>query len=141
MSETPKQWAPKPTPVAEDARPRVLFGERMIAFAADGPRSQLAPERCWPDGFHTPNEAFYIAGPMDLRPENHEKLKAKLVEKLAEAKQLPFSQIELANIKERFIRSVCSEVIRQFPEEMTEVFRPGRSGCAISLAVRIYARA
>lgn len=119
-SDSGTSWAKRED--AKEARPRVLFPERMVVFACNGVRSQFYPERKWHDGFNIPNDAFFLARPEDFRPENHGALKAKLAAKLAETRDLPFSKIEAGNIKFKFRNDVCATVLHDHTLPMIRHF-------------------
>jgi hypothetical protein len=115
-------WAEKTG--STNAQPRMVFSDHMIVFATTGARTSLTPERLYDDGFNQPNQPIYIVGPEDLRPENHEKLKAILAAKVAEAKKLPFSERERKEMKETFTKSVILEAVLHEPLLMIEHFSP-----------------
>ncbi len=112
---TPDQsWTSRSTARAEN-RPRILFSDHMVVFASNGVRNSIMPPRMWSDGFDTLMGHIYAAGPEDLAPENHETFKAKLSEKIEEAKALPFSKREQNNIRESFYEDVVERVVQKHP--------------------------
>lgn len=106
----------------EEPKPRVVFSNRLEVFACDGVRAKLAPERQRPDGFHHISEGIFLAGPEDLRPENHETLKARLAEKIKAAKALPFSEIEADEVRKHWDKDVVSEAFKTYTIPMAEHF-------------------
>ena len=108
-----KDWAVQ-TPRREP-RTRVLLSDRMVVFATSGTRDTLFPSRGQLDGFDVLNHHIYAVSPRDLRPENHEKLKALLAAKITEAKEFPFSKNETERMKEQFLDSVIIETLYEFP--------------------------
>lgn len=99
----------------EAVRPRVIFSDRMVVFGAAGIRHDLFPDRHSIDGFDNINHHVYVAGPEDLKPENHAKLKSILLDKYAKAEALPMSQWEKKEIQNGFLYHIGVELARRYP--------------------------
>ncbi len=120
MGEKNRQWVD--TVSAAEARPRVVFSERMAVFAAGGVRSDIGPTQVWTQGFGGPNEAFYLATPEELKPERQAELKAKLAQKLPEVRALSFSKGVEREIFTHLVGHIDSYIVQHHAEAMLQHF-------------------
>jgi hypothetical protein len=103
-------------------KPRFAFEGHMAVFATNDVRHSLTPGRISPKGFDSFADHIYVATPEEMRPENHEVLKAKLNEKVAEAMTFPYSPSALESLQHGFFRAVTTRVIDHHPIEFIEYF-------------------
>jgi hypothetical protein len=118
----PIKWQDRTEKKTQDKKPRIVFSDHMVVFAASGIRNKLEPSLLYDDGFESPNHSIFVASAYDLRPENHDILKAQLQQAMEKAKRLKFSKTEQESLRRTFHRNVMREAVYDHPIAMIQHF-------------------